>query len=331
MKPQMMSKTVEPDWEVVTVKPGDPYTKSDHIRKPAGRNVRIGNDTESGGSSRKSYHMAMPVRLVLAIAALVLMPVALVRSEAQPLLPTCASPTLATFDVATIKPDQIDSRGTQLGGTVDSLNATGTAIHMIEFAYKLHDFQVSGGPGWVTNEAWEVTAKVDQPPANYGSLSNDAGDEIQRERLQAVLAQRFNLKCHFEAKQLPVYNLVLAKGGVKLRPTSAGSKDIGSLGSDRHDGANRVYGTGISLQFITAILSGRVGRLVIDKTGLTGIYDFTVTYATDSDAASSVSASEPSGPTIFTAVEEQLGLKLEPAKGPVPVLVIDSIIRPSEN
>jgi uncharacterized protein (TIGR03435 family) len=135
----------------------------------------------------------------------------------------------------------------------------------------------------------------------------------------------------FEAKQLPVYNLVLAKGGSKLTPASADSKDIGSLGSDRRNGANRIYGTGISLQFIAAILSGKVGRIVIDKTGLTGIYDFTVTYAGDSDAASSVSASEPSGPSIFTAVEEQLGLKLEPAKGPVPVLVIDAIDSPSEN
>jgi uncharacterized protein (TIGR03435 family) len=274
--------------------------------------------------------LAMPFRLALAIAGFVVMPVALVRSQAQPLtLPTCASPTLATFDAATVKPDQIDSRGVQLNGTVDSLNATGTAIHMIEFAYKLHDFQVSGGPGWLTNEAWEVTAKVDQPSPNYDSLSNDARDEIGRERLQAVLAQRFNLKCHFEAKQLPVYNLVIAKGGTKLKPTSADSKDIGSLGSDRHNGTNRIYGTGISPQFIAAALSGKVGRIVIDKTGLTGIYDFTVTYATDT--ASAVSASEPPGPSIFTAVEEQLGFKLEAAKGPVPVLVIDSIDRPSEN
>lgn len=274
----------------------------------------------------------MPLRLVVTSAALVLMPVAPVQSQAQPLsLPTCASPTLVSFDVATIKPDQIDPRGVQLNGTVDTLNATGTAIHMIEFAYKLHDFQVAGAPGWLTNEAWEVTAKVDQPPANYDSLSNDARDEIGRERLQAVLAQRFRLKCHFEAKQLPVYNLVLAKGGSKLTPTSADSKDIGSLGSDRRNGANRIYGTGISLQFIAAMLSGKVGRIVIDKTGLAGIYTFAVTYAADSDPASFASASEPSGPSIFTAVEEQLGLKLEPAKGPVPVLVVDSIDRPSEN
>ena len=274
----------------------------------------------------------MLVHLVLAIATSILMPVALVQSQAQSLTqPMCASPTLATFDVATIKPDQIDPRGVQLNGTVDSLNATGTTIHMIEFAYKLHDFQVTGGPGWATNETWEITAKVDQPPANYDSLSNDARDEIGRERLQAVLAQRFNLKCHFEAKLLPVYNLVVAKGGTKLKPTSADSKDIGLLGSDRRNGANRIYGTGISLQFISAILSGKVGRIVIDKTGLAGIYDFTVTYATDSDTASSASAPEPSGPSIFTAVEEQLGLKLEPAKGPVPTMVIDSIERPSEN
>lgn len=243
-------------------------------------------------------------------------------------LPTCASATLATFDVAIIKPDQMDPRGVQLSGTADSLNATGTVTHMIEFAYKLHDFQVSNGPGWLTNETWQITAKVDQPPPNYGSLTSDARDEIGRERLRAVLAQRFKLKCHFAMRELPVYNLVPADSGVKLKPTSADSKDSGATGSERHEGTNRIYGTGTSLQFITAILSGKVGRLVIDKTGLTGLYDFTVTYAIDSDTDPSIS---PSGPSIFTAVEEQLGLRLEPAKGPVPVLMIDSIEPPSPN
>jgi uncharacterized protein (TIGR03435 family) len=265
------------------------------------------------------------MNLMLAILALTT-PLA-VGQAPSPL--NCASPTLATIDVATVKPDETGSRGTQLGGTMDSLNATGSAIHMIEFAYKLHDFQVAGNrPGWLMNEPWEITAKTDQPPANYDSVSNDARDEIQRERLQAVLAQRFNLKCHFEARELPVYNLVLAKGGVKLKPTSADPKDIGRLGSDHSNGNSRIYGTGIRLPFIAAILSGKVGRIVIDKTGLTGIYDFAVTYADDGDADSSLTAS---GPSIFTAVEEQLGLKLEPGKGPVPVLAIDSINRPSEN
>jgi uncharacterized protein (TIGR03435 family) len=152
-------------------------------------------------------------------------------------------------------------------------------------------------------------------------LSNDVRDGLGRQRIRGLLAQRFALKCHFETRELPVYNLVLAKGGSKLTPTPPDAKDKGSLDPNGGNGVRRIDGTGVSLEFIAAILSQSVGRLIIDKTGL---YDFTLTYTSDADAGSSASDA-PAGPTVFTALEEQLGLKLESAKGPIQVLVIDHV------
>jgi uncharacterized protein (TIGR03435 family) len=262
-----------------------------------------------------------------AAAALVLTLAA--PTVAQSITPACALPTATAFDVATVKPSQRPSGSSSLGGTADTLTAAGSAFRLILYAYKLHDFQVSGGPNWLSTDTWDITAKVDQPPAGYNSLPNDARDAVARQRLQAVLAQRFNLKCHFETKELPVYNLILAKGGSRLTPTPADAKNIGSLSSNGRNRARRIDGTGVSLPFITAILSQNIGRTVVDKTGLTGLYTFTLTYVSDPDAASTDDAA--SAPTIFTALEEQLGLHLESAKGPVPILVIDDIQKPSEN
>jgi uncharacterized protein (TIGR03435 family) len=245
---------------------------------------------------------------------------------------TCSGIFQDTFDVATIKPSDRPSGSFSVSGGPDTVTVNASAFRMILYSYKLHDFQVIGGPGWLTTATWEATAKVDQPPTGYNSLSNYAGDDIMRQRTQAVLAQRFALRCHFETKELPVYNLVLAKGGSKLTPTHADAKNIGSLDLSGGNRANRINGTGISLELMAAVLSQKIGRKVIDKTGLTSLYDFRLTYTSDPAAASPVSTDDSaSGPTIFTALEEQLGLRLESAKGPVPVLVVDSISRPSEN
>jgi len=244
----------------------------------------------------------------------------------------CASAPPAAFDVATVKPSDRPSGSSTIRGRPDSLTAGGTAFRMIAYAYKLHDFQVIGGPGWLNTATWEITAKVDQPPTNYDSLSNDARGSLQDQRMQAVLAQHFNLKCHFETKELPVYNLVVAKSGPKLTPTPADSAKKGSVDSEGRSRQNHIEANGITMDTVAAMLSTSLGRTVIDKTGLTGLFDFTLTYTSDPDAGSSASSDDAaSGPTIFTAIEEQLGLKLESSKGPVQILVIDSIEKPSEN
>ena len=272
------------------------------------------------------------MKLALVILALA-GPVALAQGTPQPAPPTCASHASRAFDVASVKPIEQSSGSFNINSRADSIKADGVVSHMIEFAYNLHGFQLSGGPGWLTTATWEVSAKLDQPPPDWSSLANDARNAISRERMAAVLAQRFALKCHFETKQLPVYNLVVAKGGPKagLAPTPADAPKKGSYGTHGNNGANRMEANGVPIASLAANLSQSLGRTVIDKTGLTGLYDFTLTYTSDPDAGSPASADAASGPTIFTALEEQLGLKLESAKGPVPVLIIDSIDRPSEN
>lgn len=270
------------------------------------------------------------MKTALAILALTA-PLTLAQSPAQPIPPTCASPTLAAFDIASVKPSQIDSHSSHSRGTVDTITASGSIFLLLQAAYDLHRFQISGGPDWINTATWDIVAKVDQPAPDYLNLPNAARGAIQQQRLQAVLAQRFNLKCHFEMKELPVYNLVIAKGGPKLMPTPAEAKVKGSLDEDGRNGANRWEGKGVEVGTVAKTLSYGLGRTVIDKTGLTGLYDFTLTYSSEPDASSPASADDSSGPTIFTALEEQLGLRLEPSKGPIPVLVIDSISRPSEN
>jgi uncharacterized protein (TIGR03435 family) len=144
-----------------------------------------------------------------------------------------------------------------------------------------------------------------------------------------VLAQRFSLHCHFETKELPVYKLVVARSGAKLTPTPADAKNKGSVNTHGKRHRNLMEANGVAIDALVANLSQFLGRTVIDKTGLTGLFDFTLTYASDTDAASADDSAN--GPSVFTALEEQLGLKLESAKGPVPVFIIDHIEKPTEN
>ena len=244
----------------------------------------------------------------------------------------CPDAGKSTFDVASVRPSERSSGNTSFRARSDTLEVGATALRMIEYAYKLHDYQVSGGPDWIHTSSWEATAKVDQPPADWQSLPSDTRNTISRQRMIGVLIQRFALRCHFETKELPVYNLVVAKSGPKLKPTAQDTEAKGSFGASNNDGRVRMEANGIPMDLFATNLSQSLDRTVIDKTGLTGIYDFVLNYTSDVGAGPPAAAdSTESGPTIFTALEEQLGLRLEPAKGQVPVLVIDAIKRPSEN
>jgi uncharacterized protein (TIGR03435 family) len=137
--------------------------------------------------------------------------------------------------------------------------------------------------------------------------------------VQALLADRFQLKLHTETRTLPAYDLVLAKGGSKLLPSESNGKSIG---------VSRTHfnGQGLGMTSIAEELSKIAGRVVVDKTALTGRYDLKLQWTPDDGAAGDTDA-----PTLFTAIQEQLGLKLEPAKEPVPVLVVDHVEQPSPN
>jgi uncharacterized protein (TIGR03435 family) len=152
-----------------------------------------------------------------------------------------------------------------------------------------------------------------------------------------ILVERFGLKVHHETRTLPVYALVVAKGGPKMTASKPQPNDPDGMPGNPgvlNTSLGRETGRGALIEFLAEDLSDALGRKVVDKTGLTGRYDFTLTWAPDDDAAamgSSASSGAPQGPSLFTAVQEQLGLKLEPVKAPVDVVVIDHLEKPSEN
>jgi uncharacterized protein (TIGR03435 family) len=248
-------------------------------------------------------------------------------SEAMP----CVAGTRASFDVVSIKPSQTSSGSSSMRGSPDGVVITGSLRRMILSSFSLHDFQVTGGPDWVSTATWVVSAKDDTPDPDFSLLKRaelQALYDKRMQQLQTMLMDRFQLKCHMTAKDLPIYELVEAKGGAKLKPTTVEASKQNSSSSNGHGLQMHATATGVTAARIATLLTSEVDRLVVDKTGLTGSYDLTLDWQHDAPAAST---DVPSGPTIFTALEEQLGLKLVPAKGPVPVLVIDAVEKPSEN
>jgi uncharacterized protein (TIGR03435 family) len=177
------------------------------------------------------------------------------------------------------------------------------------FAYTARDVQISGGPRWADTELFDIEAKA-PGPATIPEL---------RLMVQALLADRFHLKMHRESKEQSVFNLLVGKKGPTLTPVESKGMGIGL-------GKTELRGRGTNMSGLASVLSSRVGKQVIDKTSLTGFYNFTLTWTPDDDATTA----EP-GPSIFNALQEQLGLKLEPAKGMVEMLIVDAVERPSGN
>jgi uncharacterized protein (TIGR03435 family) len=186
-------------------------------------------------------------------------------------------------------------------------------------AYNLSQKPIHGDPLAGDSDLFDLDAKID--PADLPSTP--LSSRQLADMLQPVLANRFQLRVHHETRILPVYEIVLAKGGLKM-------KNSASPGTCHHTsvGAGLRVERDCTMNDIKNILEDPSGRYVIDKTGLTGRYDFELHWTPDDTPADSALAG---GPSIFTALQEQLGLKLESARAPVDVLVIDSAEQPSPN
>jgi uncharacterized protein (TIGR03435 family) len=259
------------------------------------------------------------------------------------------------FEVASIKPNTPDGSGAirvgiqpQPGGRLTVTNAN--LRMLIRFAYNIDDAQVSGGPSWMDSDRYDITAKAEGNP----SINE------QREMLQTLLAERFGLKFHRDSRELPVYALLPTRTGAKLkevtddsgtsdRPAGPGNGPIGQ----RRGVAMMIGGTtqiaGImSMVQLSQALANLVGRKVVDKTGLEGNYDIKLEWTPQPGEIAGLRGlpagvgagrgdhdgpppADPNGVSIFTAVQEQLGLRLESQKGPIDVLIIDSAVKPSEN
>jgi uncharacterized protein (TIGR03435 family) len=225
------------------------------------------------------------------------------------------------FEAVTIKPDDTGNGYLKLSPDSFSMGGMPTWV-LIRSAYGvLLEDQVVGLPGWAKSEHIAVQAKVDQETA----ATLDKLPALERWKqmqlmLQAMLAERFELKAHREPRDLPIYVLTVAKDGPKMKKTATDG-----LGGNASYASGKVSAHEISVEALAANLSFTVGRVIVNKTGLEGGYDFTLDYAPEGADASDTR------PSIFTALEEQLGLKLVPSKGPVDVIVVDHIERPTEN
>jgi len=228
------------------------------------------------------------------------------------------------YDVVSIKPHPIGDGNMSLGPTRNGYAAVNIGIPLlIRDAYNLAKLdQISGLPGWALDARFDVEAKMDEATTvAFKQLSHEQQWRQRQRMLQEMLAERFNLRVHHEAKIASVYALVVAKGGSKLKRSQAS------------DGWWNWSGPQITLQAesmsIFAMCLSKlpdVDRMVVDQTGLAGDYNLTVKWTpADEQARPDADAH------IFTALEEQLGLKLVSAKGPVDVIVGDHIDRPSEN
>jgi uncharacterized protein (TIGR03435 family) len=236
------------------------------------------------------------------------------------------------FDAVSIKPSDPLSNTMHIGiGPGGSFEASGVNLmSLIAQAYNVRGFQIAGGTGWMVDDKFKIVTKDEakNPGGAEPSATGDAQRMQAQDRLmakvRAMLADRFQLKVHRETREMPVYLLTIAKGGLRMQAAPEDGQNDAGLNAFRTKEARAgVVGKRLPMDVLTRFLSNQVERTVVDQTGLTGKYDFRLVYSPE--------MGDMTGPSIFTAVQEQLGLKLEAGKGPEEVVVIDRAQKPTEN
>ena len=232
-----------------------------------------------------------------------------------------------SFDVAAVRPHDpsVNPISQQIGGR---FTATLTLKYMIQEAYNLAPYQVTGGPAWVAGELWDINARAD-------GFSGEIPVEALRPMLRELIHERFALKLRPEKKELAYFALLLAKGGPKLKRNEGEPFDF-----HREPGPTMSFTKVSMAAFATWIEPWiQAGRRVVDKTELSGEYDFTLQWTPDflraspaaAPADEATSPGGPAGPSIFIALQEQLGLRLEARKGLLESFVVEQAVRPGEN
>lgn len=308
---------------------------------------------------RKSEYGKLPalaaVGLVVATAANL---PAQQRATPAPATTAADSAAIKTpeFEVASIKAYKQEGENIRImvRFTADGIDASGVSLQLlIRQAYGIEDNQIIGISGWMDSEQYDVQAKINPSDIEtLGKLPFAEANKVRQRMLQALLADRFKLAVHRETRDLPVYALVIAKGGIKMHEATAGDTYAnGFKGPDGKSGAGmmrmgpgELTGQALPIGSLVSMLSQQSGHHVIDKTGLTGKYDFALKWAPGEGetpmfkgppggpaGAAPPPADDSNGPSLFTALQEQLGLKLDSQKGPVDVVVIDHAEKPSAN
>ncbi len=234
------------------------------------------------------------------------------------------------FEVASVKPSDPHAAGPPFEVTIaGGLMATHvTASMLIQITYSLKPFLIFGSPRWLDSEEFAIVAKPPDgtPPVNPPKITADFC-----KRVQALLADRFHLAAHRETRVMPVYVLMVAKDGPKLK-----AADPNQTFRLKRAGNGRILNDGgAKIPMLVSVIANGFDRPVLDETGLTGSYAFDLQWTPDRPPSAPgqplASAAEPAGPSLFTALQEQLGLRLESMRRPVEVLVIDHIERPAQN
>jgi uncharacterized protein (TIGR03435 family) len=239
----------------------------------------------------------------------------------------CALPA---FEVASLKPntsgDRWESVSPVTGGRLSAKNVT--LAWMLKTAYHVEPFQIAGVPPWGNTERFDVEARAADGAAK--------ADRI-REMLQTLLAERFQLALHRENREQPIYSLVIARNGPKLakakHDTCAESTMEDPCGGFRIANRSRMWGGTVTVKQFADELTYMMGRMVMDKTGIAGLYDIRVEWTPEHfgpEPGTEVKPDEANG-TLFTAVQEQLGLRLQSEKAPVDTVVVDRVSRPTAN
>ena len=213
------------------------------------------------------------------------------------------------FEAAAIKPN-ITGKTDSYSSTTGRLNGSLSVQALIRHAFDVPDFRISGGPAWIGSESWDITAST-------GDNTNTSPRNLQPYFL-SLLEDRFGFRYHRETHEIPIFSLVVAKNGPKMKAHTEGG------GSSSHSDGPKMTAINVSMGSLVTMLDRNVDRPVYDKTGLAGGFDFTLEWTRNP------SPDSPQ-PSIFEALQEQLGLKLEAGRGPAEFIVIDSIERPTPN
>ena len=242
-------------------------------------------------------------------------------------VPTMAADADPTFEVATIKPSQPDEQRSVVVQGTRLVTADTSLVDLMMFAYGVHPLQIVDGPEWLKTEKFDV---VVQP-----SLPGRPSTAQMRSIVQKLLADHFKLALHHAQRELPVYRIVTAKGGPKLTPST--KEEQGNNTAAIGITAGRMTVSNATLSEFASLMQRyvRLDRPIVDHTGIAGKYDFKLSWTPD---FSQFDGNPPgpvrndeNAPSLYTAIQEQLGLKLEAVKEPADVLVIDHVEKPSEN
>jgi bla regulator protein BlaR1 len=296
-----------------------------------------------------THNLDFSKKLLLAVAGLLVLATPIAFGLLHPTQtharsrPQSSAANTIVYDTVSIKPSAPTETNREFLFGLGTFSATMTVRELIAAIYEVDDAQISGGPSWLTSEKFDVHGSMSQSTLDKLNALPEPQRNLERKHmLQALLTDHFRLQLEHQNEDLPIYSLVVAENGPKLKQAKPG--DTYADGLKGPDGLplgprmmHIVIG-GLTVQRlpmteVAKLLTTQLDHTVLDHTGLTGDYDFTLNWTPDKTQPAGLRGPEsnPLGPSIFTAIRQQLGLKLEPQKVQMDVIVIDHVEEPSGN